>query len=213
VTSRRRIGRIDTTSAPPTGLRLYGRRVMLRPLMSGDFAAWSEVRRRNGEWLTRWEPSRAPFLSDPGVDEGAFLSRCAVRERERSLGSAFGFGLFVDGMVAGEVNLNNVMRGAMQTATIGYWIDRAHAGQRYVPESVVVLLRYAFVELHLHRVEICIVPRNANSRKVMEVLGIREEGVALRFLEINGAWEDHVRYGITLEEWEERAEELAAGWL
>jgi ribosomal-protein-alanine N-acetyltransferase len=48
---------------------------------------------------------------------------------------------------------------------------------------------------------------------VVEKLGIREEGVALRFLEIDGVWEDHVRYGITAEEWAEREAELVAEWL
>ena len=64
--------------------------------------------------------------------------------------------------------------------------------------------KFAFEELHLHRLEICIVPRNTNSRKVMDTLGIREEGIALRYLEINGAWEDHIRYAITAEEWQAR---------
>ena len=76
-----------------------------------------------------------------------------------------------------------------------------------------MVARYAFEELHLHRLEICIVPRNTNSRRVMEKLDIREEGVALRFLEINGVWEDHVRYGITLEEWTARRDELLAAWV
>ena len=74
-------------------------------------------------------------------------------------------------------------------------------------EGVVVLARFAFEQLHLHRLEICIVPRNRNSRRVMEVLRFREEGVALRFLEINGTWEDHVRYGITAEEWQRDADD------
>ncbi len=125
------------------------------------------------------------------------------------MGVAYGFGLFVDNAFAGEVNLNNVVRGALQSGTIGYWIDRARAGQRYVAEAVVVLARFAFEELQLHRLEICIVPRNANSRRVMEELAIREEGVAQRYLEINGMWEDHVRYGITVEEWAVRRDELA----
>jgi [ribosomal protein S5]-alanine N-acetyltransferase len=200
-------------AAPASGLRLYGQRVMLRPLMATDFAQWSEVRRRNGEWLTRWEPTRPAFLTDPAVDEAAYVSRCTARDRERSVGTAFGFGLFVGGLVAGEVNLNNVLRGALQSATIGYWIDKAHAGNRYVAEAVVVLLRYAFVDLHLHRVEIDIVPRNRNSRRVMEVLDIREEGIAQRFLEINGVWEDHIRFGMTVEEWREREARLRAAWL
>lgn len=56
-------------------------------------------------------------------------------------------------------------------------------------------------------------PRNENSQRVMEKLDIRNEGTALRFLEINGVWEDHVRYAITIEEWQERREELANDWL
>ena len=96
---------------------------------------------------------------------------------------------------------------------MGYWIDQAKAGNRYVAEAVVVLARFGFEQLHLHRLEICIVPRNVNSRRVMEVLAIREEGTAHGYLEINGVWEDHVRYGITVEEWEARAGELTERWL
>ncbi|HAP76932.1 MAG TPA: hypothetical protein DCR14_12700, partial [Acidimicrobiaceae bacterium] len=153
------------------------------------------------------------FISAFTRDRDAFNSRCHARDRDRQIGTAFGFGLFVGNSLAGEVNLNGVVRGAQQTATIGYWIDQQHAGHRYVPEAVVVLCRFAFEQLHLHRVEICIVPRNTNSRRVMEVLALREEGVALRFLEINGVWEDHVRYAITTEEWQARAAELAQAWL
>ena len=128
------------------------------------------------------------------------------------MGTAYGFGLFVDNTFAGEINLNNVVRGAFQCGIVGYWIDQRHAGNRYIAEGVAVLCRFAFDELHLHRLEICIVPRNTNSRRVMEVLGIREEGVALRYLEINGAWEDHIRYAITAEEWRARRAELST-WL
>ena len=80
-------------------------------------------------------------------------------------------------------------------------------------EALVVLAQYAFENLHLHRLEICIIPRNSNSRRVMEKLDIRTEGVAERFLEINGTWEDHVRYGITIEEWNERREDFLEGWI
>ena len=194
-------------------LRLYGRRVVLRPLVAPDFAAWSEVRRRNHEWLTSWEPRRSPHAPDPSTDRDAFTSRCNLRERDRQTGAGYAFGLFVDNAFAGEVNLNNVVRGALQSGTIGYWIDRARAGHSYVAEGVVAVMRYAFIELGLHRLEICIVPRNHNSHRVMQKLEIRDEGIALRFLEINGVWEDHVRYGITLEEWEERGTELSREWL
>jgi ribosomal-protein-alanine N-acetyltransferase len=194
-------------------IRLYGKRVMVRPLTPSDWPQWTEVRQRNEPWLTPWEPLRPAHLLDPTRDRDAYMSRCGARDRDRQLGVAFGFGLFVGPDFAGEVNLNSVARGALQSATIGYWVDQQHAGHRYVAEAVVVLLRFAFEQLHLHRIEICIVPRNRNSRRVMEVLAIREEGVAQRFLEINGVWEDHVRYGITIEEWEARRDELSAAWL
>ena len=196
-----------------SSLRLYGRRVTLRPLVPSDHAAWSEVRRRNHEWLTVWEPSRPLLSVDPVTDRDAFANRCAARDRERQMGTACGLGLFIDGAFAGEVNLNNITRGAMQSATIGYWIDQARAGHGYVAEGVVVLARHAFEELSLHRLEICIIPRNHNSRRVMEKLEFRAEGVAKGLVEINGVWEDHIRYGVTVEEWYERRAELAAVWL
>lgn len=195
------------------GLRLYGRRVVLRPLVAQDFNGWSEVRRRNGDWLTVWEPMRLPHHPDPELSRDVFAARCGARDRERHAGSQYAFGIFVDGAFAGEINLNNVVRGAFQSATIGYWIDKARAGRSLMAEAVAVLAQYSFEELHLHRLEICIIPRNHNSRRVMEKLDIRTEGVAERFLEINGTWEDHVRYGITIEEWNDRRDEFSANWL
>ena len=73
--------------------------------------------------------------------------------------------------------------------------------------------QYAFESLRLHRVEINIIPRNAPSRRVVEKLGIRFEGISERYLEIDGAWEDHARYAITAEEWADRAPELVTTWL
>jgi ribosomal-protein-alanine N-acetyltransferase len=195
------------------GLRLYGRRVVLRPLVAQDFNGWSEVRRRNGEWLTQWEPMRLTHHPDPETNREVFAARCGARERERLAGTQYAFGIFVDGAFAGEINLNNVVRGAFQSATIGYWIDKSRAGRSLMSEAVVVLAQYAFEDMRLHRLEICIIPRNVNSRRVMEKLDIRTEGIAERFLEINGVWEDHIRYGITYEEWNERRAQIVKDWI
>lgn len=185
----------------------------MRPLAVNDFHEWSEVRRRNGEWLTIWEPSRFATQPDPTTDKSAFASRCLQRDRDRANGTAFQFGLFIEGRVAGEVNLNNVIRGAMQSCTIGYWVDRYHAGHDYTVEGVALAMQFAFEKLGLHRVEICIVPRNHRSRRIMEKLQIREEGVAQRYLEIDGIWEDHVRYGFTSEEWQARRSQIVGAWI
>lgn len=192
---------------------LIGRRILLRPLTLGDFDQWREVRRRNADWLTKWEPQRVPGHPDPVEDRDAFAVRCSARQRERQLDTAFGFGIFVDGEFAGEINLSAIQRGPFQSAYVGYWIDERHAGHGYTPEAVVVLARYAFDELYIHRIQISIIPRNSASRRVVEKLDLRCEGLAERYLEINGTWEDHLRFAITAEEWEERREELSADWL
>jgi ribosomal-protein-alanine N-acetyltransferase len=194
-------------------IRLFGRRVMLRPLVPTDFPSYSEVRVRCERWLVPWEPQRIVGQPDPTRDREAFTTRSNARERERQLGAGAGFGIFVDGAFAGEINVNNIVRGAFQNAYVGYWIDEARAGQGLMPEAVVVTLKYAFEELRLHRVQISIIPRNERSRRVVDKLGIRCEGLAERYLEINGAWEDHLRYAITTEEWEKRREEFHHDWL
>ncbi len=199
-------------SSQPNLARLRGRRIHLRPLTIEDFAEWHEVRTRCREWLVKWEPrvSGAPYLSE---DRAMFSARCAIRDRERHLGTGFGFGIFLGSQFIGEINVSSIQRGAFQSAYVGYWVDEAVAGNGYVPEACVVLFRFVFEDLGLHRVQISIVPRNAPSRAVARKLGLRAEGIAVRYLEIDGAWEDHVRYAITAEEWRERRAKYSEEWI
>jgi ribosomal-protein-alanine N-acetyltransferase len=144
----------------------------------------------------------------------AFAARCSARQREWQLGAGYGFGIFIEGAgFAGEINLSGVQRGPFQNAYVGYWVDKLHAGQGYVPEAFVLMARFAFDDLRLHRLQVAIIPRNTPSRRVVEKLELREEGLAERYLEINGVWEDHVRYAITTEEWTVRREKLLAEWV
>lgn len=186
---------------------------MLRPLVLSDFPSWQEVRATNGEWLAKWEPQRTAGQPDPTEDRDAFAVRCSARQRERQLGTGYGFGIFVEGSFVGEINLNSVQRGPFQNAYVGYWVDERQAGRGYMPEAVLVLARFAFEDLSLHRIQIAIIPRNQSSRRVVEKLGIRDEGLAQRYLEIDGTWEDHVRYAFTAEEWDARRDELQLHWL
>ena len=129
------------------------------------------------------------------------------------MGSGYGFGIFVEDRFAGEINLNGVQRGAFQNAYVGYWIDEALAGNSYTPEAAVVAFRFAFEDLDLHRLQVAIIPRNLASRRVAEKLGLREEGTAVRYLEIDGTWEDHVRYAITSEDWAEHRDAYLKQWI
>ena len=204
---RRRVG--QATPAP----WLQGRRVSLRPLRDDDYDAWREVRLVNQDWLLKWEPARPHGAPDPVRDRSAFQVRCDARRRDRQSGSGFSFGVFLGDRFVGEMNLSSIHRGAHQNAYIGYWIDHRHAGQSYTPEALVTLMRFAFEELGLHRVQISIIPRNTASRRVVEKLEIRSEGVALRYLQINGIWEDHIRYAVTVEDWAERGPSWVQEWL
>ncbi len=195
-------------------LALAGPRVELRALRVDDFEAWREVRLRSRDWLEPWEPLPEPGSPDPSVDPEAFRARCGAWERQRHFDTAYGFGMFLrDGTFTGEVSLGSVQRGPFQSAFVGYWIDADHAGQGLVPEGVAVILRYGFEDLHLHRIEAAIVPRNTASRRVAEKLGMRDEGVAARFLQIRGSWEDHVRYAMTAEEFDAQRDEIIERFL
>ncbi len=199
-------------SADPGAGPLNGKRISLRPLVVDDFGQWQEVRTVNEEWLTRWEPQRIAGQPDVVQSRRAFSSRCAARQRERQLGTGYGFGVFIGDEFIGEMNVSAIQRGPFQNAYVGYWMDERHAGKGYTPEALAIAMRFAFEELRLHRLQIAIIPRNMPSRRVVEKLGIRLEGLAERYLEINGAWEDHMRYAITVEEWNERRSEFEA-WL
>jgi len=208
---RRRASMSTTTDTMP--FVLHGRRVTLRPLVSADFREWRDVRRANVEWLTKWEPRRSPGKPNAVEDRSAFVVRCSARDRERQLGSGYGFGVFLGQALIGEMNLSSIQRGPFQSGYIGYWISQAHAGHGYTPEALVTVMRFAFEDLGLHRVQIAIIPRNSASRRVVEKVGVRSEGIAQRYLEINGAWEDHERFAMTSEEWNVRSADLRNLWL
>ncbi|MDP1805520.1 MAG: GNAT family protein, partial [Acidimicrobiales bacterium] len=154
-----------------------------------------------------------PGQPDDTESKPAFNARCGAREREWQLGTGYGFGIFVGAAFAGEINLSGVQRGPFQNTYVGYWIDEAQAGNGYVPESLVTVSRFAFEDLRLHRLQVAIIPRNTASRRVVEKLDLRDEGIAVRYLAINGRWEDHIRYALTAEEWAERGQHLVEEWI
>lgn len=198
-----------------TTTELRGKRVLLRPLAVGDFESYQEVRRRCREWLVKWEPRPSAGAPDAVEDRRAFAALCGARDRERQLGTGYGFGIFVDEgtRFAGVMNLSSIQRGPFLNAYIGYWIDEAVAGQGFTPEAAVMAFQFGFEELGLHRLQVAIIPRNTASRRVAEKLELRNEGTAVRYLQIDGVWEDHVRYAITSEEWFARRDVLVPTWI
>lgn len=171
--------------------------VRLRPISMRDAKAWRSARRRNALWLARWDAT-AP----PGADARPMTFRALVKRLRRSArqGTTFPFVVEVDGRFAGQVSVNNIVRGSAQFASVGYWIDQEFAGRGVIPRAVAMVIDHCFFTAGLHRIEICIRPENSNSLRVVEKLGIREIGYAPLFLHIDGEWRDHRIFAVTREE-------------
>ncbi|MFC8510777.1 GNAT family N-acetyltransferase [Streptomyces sp. NPDC057411] len=114
-------------------------------------------------------------------------------------GSNLGFLVRVreTGEAAGTVNINSIIRGRYQGASLGYAAFAPSAGRGYMTEGIEVAARHAFTELRLHRLEACIQPGNKASLALVQRLGFRYEGIAPAYLYIDGDWRDHERWSLT----------------
>ena len=171
--------------------------VTVRPLSHADARAWKAARTSNADWLRPWDAT-----VPPGGSERPTTFRALVRRLDRLArsGVCMPFAIDVDSQFAGQVTVNNVVRGSAQFASIGYWLDRAFAGRGVMPLAVALVIDHCFSDGGLHRIEIAIRPENSNSLRVVEKLEIREIGYAPRFLHIDGDWRDHRLYAVTVEE-------------
>ncbi|MEU4536512.1 GNAT family N-acetyltransferase [Streptosporangium sp. NPDC023825] len=135
-----------------------------------------------------------PWISLPGTADGfqALLTRYAQPDEECLL-----VRLRDTGAIAGVININNIIRGRFQCGAIAYAAFAPTSGQGYMSEGLQLLLRHAFEDLRLHRLEAQVQPGNRASLKLLERHGFRKEGYSPDLLFIDGAWRDHERWAIT----------------
>jgi ribosomal-protein-alanine N-acetyltransferase len=98
------------------------------------------------------------------------------------------------------MTVGSIIWGSARTAQVGYWIDEALAGRGVVPTALAMAIDHCFFVVGLHRIEATIRPENQASRRVVEKLGFREEGLRRRSLHIEGTWRDHLCYALTTED-------------
>jgi ribosomal-protein-alanine N-acetyltransferase len=196
---------LETRSAlvvPPLTTRVATERLVLRPPRTTDVPDYRRALRANADHLRPW--SVAPT---PGDDPSslASVSRTILRNRrEWKRGQSYVLLLTARGdedRIIGRIALGGVLLGAFQNAYVGYWIDAEHQGRGLMTEAVRAATTFAFHVAGLHRLQAAVMPRNLGSQRVLEKAGYRHEGFALRYLCIAGAWEDHVIFAITSEEW------------
>jgi ribosomal-protein-alanine N-acetyltransferase len=104
------------------------------------------------------------------------------------------------GQVVGQLRLFSVEWGSNRSAKAGYWIDERFAGLGIIPTALAMAVDHGFRVMGLHRIEASIRPNNKASRRVVEKLGFREEGLRPREVHIDGAWRDHICYAVTIED-------------
>ncbi|HET9081459.1 MAG TPA: GNAT family protein [Trebonia sp.] len=184
--------------------------VVLRPIRVSDARARRQVREEDIGWLRPWDPSAPDALLATSSAEplrsmiwhspaGPYVS-VMRRRRWARRGKALIWAVRYGDQFAGQLSVWSITWGANHSAQVGYWVDERFAGRGIAPTALALAADFCFQVAGLHRLEASIQPGNAASRRVVEKLGFREEGLRVREVHIDGAWRDHVCYAITAEE-------------
>ncbi|BDE88327.1 30S ribosomal protein S5 alanine N-acetyltransferase [Oscillospiraceae bacterium] len=167
------------------------RRLRLMPAGPELAGAAVDYYRRNRTFLAAFEPAREESFFTQEGQRSLLTEEARLAEEDRS----YRFYLALreaPERIVGLVGLNNLVRGAFQSCFLGYKLDGGLLRRGYMTEAVEEAVRIAFTVLGLHRIEANIMPRNTASLGVARKAGFQEEGLAVRYLRINGVWEDHI---------------------
>ncbi|MDI1228069.1 MAG: GNAT family protein [bacterium] len=179
-------------------LRLMGERIHIRSPERDDWEDWVEVRNRNERFLKPWSPAAA-FSNT--TREG-FNRRLANYHEEWDTDRGYAFFIYRNdtNALVGGVTLNNIVRGAGQMATMGYWLDEGETRQGFMTEAALLACQFGFSALKLHRIQAGTLPENVASQKVLRNCGFTQEGIARKYIQINKEWRDHQMFALLSEE-------------
>jgi [ribosomal protein S5]-alanine N-acetyltransferase len=188
---------LRSTSGIDPDAEIHGEKVYLRHPAMGDYPAWAELRAMSRQHLTIWEPQWAR----DELTRSAFRRRLRQYQRELREDQGYAFLIFrEDATLLGGLSVSNVRRGVAQAASIGYWIGAPHIRRGHMTAAVRAALPFAFATLGLHRLEAACLPHNVPSQRVLEKVGFKREGMARRYLRINGVWQDHDLFALLHED-------------
>jgi len=183
-------------------LQLSGSRIVVRTPQTEDAAQWISVREKNRKILQPLEPE----WGSGRLTAARFRKRLERQALNWKADRSYAFLVFLkenDALIGG-ININNVCRDAAQFASLGYWLDCGHEGRGYMTEALSLVIRHAFTKLKLHRLNAGTLPHNKRSIRLLTRLGFKKEGFAEKYLEINGDWQDHILFGLNVENWKKR---------
>lgn len=180
-------------------LRVPAGVVRLRPVRMRDAAQWSGARLAERGYLEPWEPSgELDWTVRHAVS--AWPTMYTGLRAEARRGRMLPFAIEVDGRYRGQLTVGNVTHGSLKSAWIGYWVSREITGGGVATGALALGVDHCFGPVTLHRVEATVRPENAASRRVLAKVGFREEGLLSRYLNVEGAWRDHLLVAVTAEE-------------
>ena len=174
--------------------KLTGKRVFLRPPKRRDALKWQKLRMSSKSFLVPWEPS----WDASSCTRRAYLRYFKNSNYLANMDRAYSFLIFKidDKTLLGGINIGNVRRGVSQSASLGYWIGAKHSRNGYMKEALKLLIPSLFVDLRLNRIEAATLEENIASKNLLKKIGFKKEGVLRKYLKINGAWRDHILYGL-----------------
>ncbi|WP_192886855.1 GNAT family N-acetyltransferase [Mycobacterium sp. MFM001] len=180
-------------------LRVPAGVIRLRPVRMRDAGQWSRIRLTDRSHLEPWEPSTE---SDWTVHHSvsSWPAVCSSLRAEARKGRMLPYAIELDGQFCGQLTVGNVTHGALRSAWIGYWVSSSVTGGGVATGALALGLDHCFGPVMLHRVEATVRPENVASRAVLAKVGFREEGLLRRYLQVDGAWRDHVLVALTVEE-------------
>jgi ribosomal-protein-alanine N-acetyltransferase len=168
--------------------------VTMRLLRPGDAAALCAAYLRNRDYLSPWEPVRPGEYFTEDWQAADIAARLAAHEA----GEGCPFGLFAGKRLVGRFNVAGIVRGPFQSAGLGYWVDSEYAGRGVASAAVRRIVAVARDELGLHRLEASTLLHNIGSQRVLQKAGFQQIGMAPRYLQIAGKWQDHNLYQVLL---------------
>lgn len=185
---------LDFPLNEPSNAILVEDGIYLRYPREADYEQWAGIRAASRSHLQPYEPL---WASDE-LSLTNFRKRLRIYARDIRAGVCRPYLVFRsdDDLLVGGCTLSNIRRRAAMSATLGYWIGRDHVRRGYALSSVKAVVRSAFEDLKLERLEAACLQENTASQNLLAKAGFVKEGVARNYLRINGKRRDHVLFGL-----------------
>jgi [ribosomal protein S5]-alanine N-acetyltransferase len=185
-------------------------RLLLRQVRLTDAREIAELHTDSyAKHLRPWSPQAMPHESiAEAVADFESFTLLAMERWADDLDYRFAIVLKETGKIIGLIGITNIIRGVSRAGFIGYWIGADHLNKGYATEATVLSMQYAFEMLGLHRVNLWIAEDNAASLRIVEKLSLRYEGTVIKALFLGSEWKDTKSFGIIVDEWRERRDEL-----